>query len=194
MGRGLRSRVLGQHIEPKPSSQLSVGIRVGGDAPVLPAVTRLDEVTRTGRDAARVIIAEAGLDMTIFPTAGHLVSWAKLTPRTIQPGAKNRSGPSGNGSPCLKGVLGEGAAAAARTGAFPGERYRRIVKRRGKLKALTAVARHSGHRLAPARRPGCRYHDLGASSAPAAQIRPKTRNHVRQLEALGYTVTVALAA
>ena len=69
------------------------------------------------------------------------MSWAKLCPRTIQSGAKNRSGKAGKGNPYLKGVLGEIAAAAAKTGTFLGERYRRIVKRRGKLKALVAVAR-----------------------------------------------------
>ncbi len=72
---------------------------LGEDAPVLPAVIRLDEVTGIGRDAAQVIIAEIGLDMTVFPTAGHLVSWAKLTPRTIQSGARSRTGPAGKGNP-----------------------------------------------------------------------------------------------
>jgi transposase len=75
------------------------------------------------------------------PTPGHLVSWAKLSPRTIQSGPRSRSGKTGKGNPYLKGILGEAAAAAARTDTFLGERYRRIVKRRGKLKALVAVAR-----------------------------------------------------
>ena len=61
--------------------------------------------------------------------------------RTIQSGGKEPSGKAGKGNPYLKGVLGEIAAAAARTDTFPGERYRRIVKRRGRLKALVAVAR-----------------------------------------------------
>ena len=70
--------------------------------------------------------------MTRFPTAGHLVSWAKLSPRTIQSGPKSRSGKTGKGNPYLKGLLGEAAAAAARTDTFLGERYRRLVKRIGK--------------------------------------------------------------
>jgi len=74
------------------------------------------------------------------PTAGHLASWAKLSPRTIQSGASNRSGKTGKGNPYLKGVLGEAAAAAARTDTFLSERYRRLVKRIGKLKVLVAVA------------------------------------------------------
>ena len=79
--------------------------------------------------------------MSVFPTPGHLVSWAKLSPRTIQSGDKNRSGRTGEGNPYLKGVLGEAAAAAGRTSTFLGERYRRIARRRGKLRALVAVAR-----------------------------------------------------
>ena len=169
---------------------------LGEDAPVLPAVIRLDEITGIGRDAAQVIIAEVGLDITVFPTAGRLVSWAKLTPRTIQSGARHRSGPTGKGNPYLKGVLGEAAAAAARTDTFLGERYRRIVKRRGKLKALVAVARSIlvivWHLLAD---PTARYQDLG-SGYYASRIDKdrKTRSHIRQLEALGYTVTLAPAA
>ena len=99
------------------------------------------EVPGIAQRGAQVILAEIGLDMTRFPTAGHLVSWAKLCPRTIQSGAKNSAAKSGKGNPYLKGLLGEAAAAAAKSETFLGERYRRIVKRRGKLKALVAVAR-----------------------------------------------------
>ena len=88
-----------------------------------------------------MIIAEIGLDMSRFPTPAHLVSSAKLCQRTIQSGPVTRGGRTGKGNPYLKGVLGDAAAAAAKTSTFLGERYRRIVKRRGKLKALVAVAR-----------------------------------------------------
>ena len=107
----------------------------------LTAVERLDEITGVGQRAAQTIIAEIGLDMTRFPTPEHLVSWAKLCPRTIQSGPVIRGGKTGKGNPYLKAALGEAAAAAARTDTFLGERYRRLVKRRGKLKALVAVAR-----------------------------------------------------
>jgi transposase len=165
-------------------------------AAVLPAVARLDEVTGIGRDAAQVVIAEIGLDMGIFPGPGQLVSWAKLCPRTIQSGAKTRGGKTGKGNPYLKGILGEAAAAAAKTDTFLGERYRRIVKRRGKLKALVAIARSIlviiWHLLAD---PAARYHDLGAGYYPSRIDKDKkARNHIRQLEALGFTVTLAPAA
>jgi transposase len=168
----------------------------GPGAPVLPAVDRLDEITGIGPDGARAIIAEIGLDMSRFPTAGHLVSWAKLSPRTIQSGPRSRGGKTGKGNPYLKGVLGEAAAAAARTDTFLGERYRRIVKRRGKLKALVAVARSIlviiWNLLTD---PAARYHDLGAGyHASRLDKDKKVRNHIRQLEALGYTVALAQAA
>jgi transposase len=104
-------------------------------------VDRLDEAAGIGRHAAQVLIAEVGLDMGQFPTPRHLVSWARLSPRTIQSGARHRSGATGKGNPYLKAALGEAATAAAKTDTFLGERYRRLLRRIGKLKALVAVAR-----------------------------------------------------
>jgi hypothetical protein len=162
---------------------------------VLPAVDRLDEVTGIGREAAQVIIAEIGLHMSVFPTPGRLVSWAKISPRTLQSGARNRAGHTGQGNPYLKGIPGE-AAAAGKTDTFLGERYRRLVKRRGKLKALVAIARSILVIVCPLLADRTtRYQDLGAGYyASRIGKNRKTRNHVRQLEALGYTVTLTQAA
>lgn len=162
----------------------------------LGAVARLDEITGIGVTAAQTIIAEIGLDMTQFPTAGHLVSWAKLSPRTIQSGTRTRSGRTGKGNPYLKRVLGDAAASAARTDTFLGERYRRLVKRRGKLKALVAVARSIlviiWHLLAD---PTTRFHDLGADFYPRTiNTQRRTRNLIHQLEILGHRVTLTPAA
>jgi transposase len=162
----------------------------------LSAVERLDDIPGISPAVAHVILAEVGLDMKRFPTAGHLVSWAKLSPRTIQSGAKNPTGGrTGKGNPYLKGVLGQAAAVASRTDSFLGERYRRIVKRRGKLKALVVVARSIlviiWHLLAD---PATRYFDLGADyHANRVDKDKKIRTHVRQLEALGLTVTLTSA-
>jgi transposase len=112
-----------------------------GDGVGLTTIERLDEIPGIGPTGAQIILAEIGTDMTRFPTPAHLVSWAKLCPRTIQSGPITRGGRTGKGNPYLKGVLGDAASAAAKTNTFLGERYRRIVKRRGKLKALVAVAR-----------------------------------------------------
>jgi transposase len=162
----------------------------------LAAIDRLNEVTGIGRHAAQTIIAEVGLSMAIFPTSGHLVSWAKLSPRAIQSGAKTHSGKTGKGNRYLKAVLGEAAAVAARTNTFLGARYRRLARRIGKLKALVAVARSIlvivWHLLSD---PTSRYQDLGADFFDN-RVRPDRRknNHIHQLEALGYKVTVEPAA
>ena len=162
----------------QPSAQITV-------------VERLAEIPGIGPTGAQTILAEIGLDMTRFPTAAHLVSWAKLCPRTIQSGAILRSGKSGKGNPYLKGALGEAAAAAAKTNTFLGERYRRIVKRRGKLKTLVAVARSIlviiWNLLSDTH---ARFRDLGPDyHATRIDTERKLRNHIAQLAALGYHVT-----
>jgi transposase len=160
------------------------------------AIDRLTDIPGISVEAAQVILAEVGPDMTRFPTAQHLASWAHLNPRLIQSGPKRRGGKTSRGNPYLKGTLGVAAATAARTDTFLGERYARIVKRRGKGKALVAVARSIlvivWHLLA---NPDATYHDLGADFYTShINTQRKIRNHVRQLEALGLQVTLTAAA
>ena len=162
----------------------------------LSTVERLDEIPGIGAHTAQAILAEIGVDMSRFPTPEHLVSWAKLCPRTIQSGPVTRAGKTGKGNPYLKGALGEAAAAAAKTNTFLGERYRRIVKRRGKLKALVAVARSIlvivWHLLA---NPITRFRDLGPDyHTTRIAIERRLRNHIAQLTAMGYRVTLEPAA
>ena len=159
-------------------------------------VQRLSEIPGVGPTAAQIILAEIGLDMTQFPTAAHLVSWAKLCPRTIQSGPVTRGGKTGKGNPYLKGALGEAANAAAKTDTFLGARYRRIVKRRGKLKALVAVARSIlvivWQLLSD---PAARFHDLGADyHTRRINTERRLRNHIAQLTGMGYRVTLKPAA
>jgi transposase len=168
----------------------------GPGAAVLPAVARLDEVTGCGTVAAAAVIAELGLDMTVFGTPGRLVSWAKRCPQARQSGKKSTTGKAPKGSPWLNGVLGEIAASAARTDTFLGERYRRLARRRGKRKALAAIARSIlviiFHLLAD---PAARFRDLGPGYYDNRVSRDrKIHNHVRQLQALGLTVTIEEAA
>ncbi|WBB57448.1 IS110 family transposase [Verrucosispora sp. WMMD573] len=164
-----------------------------GDIPRPDARTRLAEIPGISTESAQLIIAEIGLDMTRFPTAGHLVSWAKLCPRTIQSGTTHTPGKTGKGNPYLKGALGIAAASAARgKTTFLSERYRRVVKRRGKGKALVAVARSIlvtiWHLLA---NPTTRFHDLGADYHDRrVNTTRKINSLIRQLEALGHTITL----
>jgi len=90
---------------------------------------------------ARVIIAELGTDPPQFPTPGHAAAWARLTARTLQSGQSARPGRTGKGNPYLRGALGQSAMAAAHTDTRLGAMYRRIARRRGKQKAIVAVAR-----------------------------------------------------
>jgi transposase len=189
-----RIGVLLDEIDPPSPPQIQGG---GGDASAIDARRRLAEIPGINTESAQLIIAEIGLDMTRFPTAGHLVSWAKLCPRTIQSGTSLTAGKAGKGNPYLKGALGLAAATAARgKGTFLSERYRRLVKRRGKGKALVAVARSIlviiWHLLAD---PTARFRDLGADFYDRrVNTTRKINSLVRQLEALGHTVTLQPAA
>jgi len=165
--------------------------------PFTDAINRLSEIPGLSPVAAHAIIAEIGIDMNRFPTAGHLASWAKFTPGTNESAGKKKGKSStGHGNPYLARALGNCAVAAGKTDTFLGERYRRIARRRGKKKAIVAVGRSMliviWHLLS---NPDARFHDLGPNYYDA-RIDPerKKRNHIRQLEALGYTVSIHPAA
>jgi len=166
-------------------------------APFQAAVDQLDEITGVGRTAAQVVIAEIGVEMGRFPTAGHLVSWARFAPGVKQSAGKQKGkATTGHGNPYLARVLGEAAVAAGKTDTFLGERYRRIARRRGAKKAIVAVGRSIliiiWHLLSD---PDARFHDLGPGFYDTRiDADRRKRNHVRQLEALGYKVTLQPAA
>jgi transposase len=166
-------------------------------APFVSAVARIDEIPGFGVIAAAGVIAEIGLDMTRFPTAGHLASWARFAPGVKQSAGKNKGrGSTGHGNRYLARLLGEAAVGAGRTDTFLGERYRRIARRRGKKKAIVAVGRSLlviiWHLLSD---PEAHYSDLGSDFYDTRiNLERRKRNHVHQLEAMGYTVTVEPAA
>jgi transposase len=139
---------------------------------------------------------ETGLDMSRFPTAAHLVSWAGLCPSARQSGARARAGKKGQGDAWLRGSLGQAATGASRTATFLGEHYHRIARRRGKARAQVAVARSIlviiWHLLAD---PRARFTDLGPGyHAARTDADRKLRNHIRQIQALGFDVSLTKAA
>ena len=176
-----------------PDGTTGPGAGTGPDAPVLPAVARLAEIPGVSETLARAVIAETGLDMTRFPTAAHLVSWAGVCPSARPSGPRSRPGKKGQGDTWLRGALGQAAVGASRTATFLGERYSRIVRRRGKAKAQVAVARSIlviiWHLL---KNPEARFTDLGYGYYQArTDTDRKLRNHIRQIQALGFEVTLA---
>ena len=161
------------------------------------APERLDEIPGLGMIGACVVLAEIGLDMTRFPTAAHLASWARFAPGVKESAGKNKGkGSTGHGNRYLAKVLGEAAVAAGKTNTFLGERYRRIARRRGKKKAVVAVGRSIlviiWHLLSD---PNAHFTDLGPDFYDK-RIDPERRKqtHIRQLQALGYKVTIEPAA
>jgi transposase len=168
----------------------------GPDAAILAAADRLAEIPGISRKLAMAIIAETGLDMTRFPTAAHLVSWAGLAPVTRQSGPRNRKPGKGHGDAYLKGYCTQAAAGAANTATFLGERLRRLTRRTGPMRARCAVARSIlviiWHLLAS---PEARFTDLGPDWHERNHDRDrKIRAHVQQLQALGLDVTLTTAA
>jgi transposase len=166
-------------------------------APFAQVVARLDEVPGVGPTAAQAILAEVGLDMSRFPTPAHLTSWARFAPGVSESaGRKKGNAGTGHGNRYLARVLGEAAIGAARTDTFLGERYRRIARRRGKNRAIVAVGRSILVIVwALLSDDEAEFIDLGPDYY-TARTNPerKIRQHVRELQALGYSVTLNPAA
>jgi transposase len=162
-------------------------------APYLRQIGQLDAVHGTGTISAQDVIAEIGTDMTVFPTAAHLVSWARWCPQVAQSGGKRKGdNATGRGNPYLSAALGEITISAGRTQSFLGAKYRRLVKRMPKKKALVATGNSVltiFHALLSD--PDASYRDLGPDYyEQRASTRRQARNHLRSLERLGYHVTI----
>ena len=159
-------------------------------------VERLDEIPGGGRRVAEVIIAEVGAEVSRFPSAGHLASWAGMCPGHDESAGKQRSGKTRKGNVALRQALIEAAHAAGRKkDSYLQAQYRRLAGRRGKKKAAVAV----GHTLLVIvyhllKDPTRRYTDLGAGYCDERDRKGVERRSVRRLEALGYKVTLEPAA
>ena len=164
-------------------------------APFESTLERLDTIPGVNRIGATTILAETTGDMRHFPTARHLCSWGGLCPGQNESAGKRRSGKTRNGSRFLRTGLVESALAASRAnGTALQARYYRVKRHRGHKKAVVAV----GHQILEIAyyimRDGVTYHELGADYFDRRHRERVTRRHVRQLEALGYRVTIEEAA
>jgi transposase len=164
-------------------------------APFAEARDRLDTVTGIGKRAAECIIAEIGTDMSVFPTAGHLCSWAGVCPANNISGGKRKSNKTGHGNRWLKEILNQCAWTSARTrNTYLAAQFWRFAKRKGTKKAAVAVS-HSilaiaWHILAN----GSTYNDLGGDYFAIRDTERTRQRAVAQLRALGYNVTLEPAA
>src|SRR6266496_1873996 len=165
-------------------------------APYAAQVAQLDDIPGIGVIAAQDLIAEIGTDMSRFPTPGHLVSWAKFAPRARQSSGRSKAASTGKGNPWLGGTLGEAAISAARTRTFLASRYKRIVRRRGKKRALVAVGNSIltiiWHLLSD---PAARFTDLGPDWHDRLAPLRRKRQLIAELERIsGKKVTLHDAA
>ena len=156
---------------------------------------RLRTIPGIDKRVAEILIAEIGVDMTVFATAAHLASWAGVCPGHHESAGKRHSGKTRRGDRWLISALVQAAWAAARTrDTYLHAQFWRLARRRGKKRAAVAVA-HSilvavWHMLTN----DVDYHDLGGDFFTQHDTAKRTRHHIRQLEALGYHVTLEHAA
>jgi len=158
-------------------------------------VTALDAITGVGERSAQTIIAEIGTDMSVFPSAGHLASWAGMCPGNNESAGKKKSGKTRKGNNTLRCTLIECAKAAGRSkDTYLSAQYKRIAARRGRNRAAVAV----GHTILTIAyhiiKDNTSYKDLGADYFDRKRREDIARKALKRLEALGYKVTIEEAA
>jgi transposase len=164
-------------------------------APFADQLIRLDSIPGINRRTAEVIIAEVGVDMSVFPSAAHLASWAALCPGNNESAGKHKSGKTRKGNRWLRNALIEAAAGASRAkGSALQARFRRVLRHRGPKKAVVALAhtllRIIYHVLAD----GTVYHELGGDYHDRQHQQRVTRRAIQLLQCQGYRVTLDPAA
>jgi transposase len=170
--------------------QIRRQIAESSDPFVAEAVQLLDTIPGVAEKAAETIIAEIGVDMSRFPSAGHLASWAGMCPGNNESAGKRRSGKTNKGNPYLRTALTQMAWAASHSkGTYLAAQFHRLIRRMGKKKALIAV----GHSILViiyhilSKRVG--YQDLGEDYFDRHNTDVQRRRLIRRLESLGLKVT-----
>lgn len=155
------------------------------------AVTLLDAIPGIGRQTAELIIAEIGTDMSRFPSAGHLARWARLCPGNYESAGKRTSGRTGSGNRWLRSALVQAAQAAVHCRhTYFGGLYHRLVFRRGKNRAIVAVAHHlltAIYHMLQKHEP---FQDLGANYWDEHEKTSLVRRMCRRIRQLGYQVSL----
>lgn len=155
------------------------------------AVTLLDGIPGIGRRTAELVIAEIGSDMSRFPSAAHLARWARLCPGNYESAGKRTSGRTGAGNRWLRSALVQAAQAAVHCRhTYFGGLYHRLVYRRGKNRAIVAVAHHlltAIYHMLQRHEP---FQDLGANYWDERQKSSLVRRMCSRIRQLGYQVSL----
>jgi transposase len=164
-------------------------------APFEAQLRQLDTIPGVSQRVAEVMVAVAGTDMTRFPNADHLVSWAGMCPGSNESAGKRRNARTRKGNAMLRGTLTQAGHAAGHTkNTYLGATYRRIAARRGRKKAAIAVGRTILEIAYFVLRDGVAYEELGANYYDERKKAAVVRNAIKRLERLGYRVAVEPAA
>jgi len=163
--------------------------------PFAQEIARLDEIPGVDRITAQAILAEIGNDMSRFPTADHLASWAGVCPGNNESAGKRKSGKTTPGNRWLQRCLSQAAWASSHTkDTYLSAQFRQIARRRGKKRAIIAVARTiliSAYYLL---RDAVPYEELGGDYFDRINPERIRQYHVRRLQKLGFVVTLQEAA
>lgn len=154
----------------------------------------LQTIPGIGAPAAAALLSEIGVDMSRFPSAKHLASWAGVCPGNNQRGGKRLSAGTTGGNRWIRATLGEVVWVISRTkGTYLAAQFQRLMRRRGKYKAVMAVAHTLLVIIYHMLRDHVPYADLGPDYFDRLDQARVERHHVRRLEQLGYTVTLSPA-